>query len=282
MVWTGTTRVHGIDARRRGRPRGGAPQSRLGEPYAAWRSGPSRRACSRRTSIRGDRSSAGRASTLRRHGPRAPRRTLGRARHRARGPRQRRWAARASTRCRSSSRTRSGSRSFPEPRGFHRFPSRRACSARGIRRTRPCARSVLRARATSYASCATTPPATRSSASPGKRALGAGACSFARWSETSATSCGSSSTASVELWAGELGEAPLDHVIDDVAAVATSHLRRGDQVGLFVVASRILVRLAPRQGAAQAVAIAAALADAASFIDADRIASSTKSAWPSA
>ncbi|MDP9149885.1 MAG: DUF58 domain-containing protein [Myxococcota bacterium] len=76
--------------------------------------------------------------------------------------------------------------------------------------------------------------------------------------------------ASVDLWAGGLGEAPLDLVVDDVSAVACAHLRRGDRVGLVVVASRVLARIVPQQGAPQAAAIALALADGASFLDADR------------
>ncbi len=76
--------------------------------------------------------------------------------------------------------------------------------------------------------------------------------------------------ASVDLWAGELGEAPLDRVMDDVAAVASTHLRRGDRVGLAVSASRVLAWLVPDQGVAHAAVIAAALAAASSCIDADR------------
>jgi hypothetical protein len=38
--------------------------------------------------------------------------------------------------------------------------------------------------------------------------------------------------ASVELWAGEMGRAPLDVAIDEAAAVALRHLRRGDFVGV--------------------------------------------------
>jgi len=45
--------------------------------------------------------------------------------------------------------------------------------------------------------------------------------------------------ASIELWAGQPGHAPLDRVMDEVAGVATRLLRRGDRVGLAVTASRV-------------------------------------------
>jgi uncharacterized protein (DUF58 family) len=76
--------------------------------------------------------------------------------------------------------------------------------------------------------------------------------------------------ASVELWAGEVGRAPLDDAVDEVAALATRHLGRGDRVGLVVFASRLRSWLAPASGPAHAVKIAAALASAASTVDADR------------
>jgi uncharacterized protein (DUF58 family) len=76
--------------------------------------------------------------------------------------------------------------------------------------------------------------------------------------------------ASVELWAGEVGGAPLDDAVDEVAALATKHLGRGDRVGLVVFASRLRSWLAPASGPAHAVKIAAALASAASTVDADR------------
>jgi uncharacterized protein (DUF58 family) len=76
--------------------------------------------------------------------------------------------------------------------------------------------------------------------------------------------------ASVELWAGEVGAAPLDRVVEEVASVATRHLRRGDRVGLVVSASRLRSWIAPGEGGAHATGLAAALASAASCIDADR------------
>jgi len=76
--------------------------------------------------------------------------------------------------------------------------------------------------------------------------------------------------ASVELWAGEPGEAPLDRAVDGVAAMATDHLRRGDRVGLIVTASRLRAWIEPGAGAAHGAMLAGALASAASAIDADR------------
>jgi len=76
--------------------------------------------------------------------------------------------------------------------------------------------------------------------------------------------------ASVELWAGEPGSAPLDRVMEDVAALATRHLRRGDRVGLAVFASRLRSWIAPEDGAAHGAVLAGALASAASAVDVDR------------
>lgn len=76
--------------------------------------------------------------------------------------------------------------------------------------------------------------------------------------------------ASVELWAGHAGCAPLDRVVDDVAALTAAHLRRGDHVGLAVVASRILAWITPDGGPLHALRIAAALASSARMVDSDR------------
>ncbi|AKU99454.1 putative MEMBRANE PROTEIN [Labilithrix luteola] len=76
--------------------------------------------------------------------------------------------------------------------------------------------------------------------------------------------------ASVELWAGALGTAPLDLAIDELGGVAARHLAKGDSVGLVVFASRMRTWLAPSNGPAQASRIVAALASAASMVDADR------------
>lgn len=76
--------------------------------------------------------------------------------------------------------------------------------------------------------------------------------------------------ASVELWAGPLGLAPLDRVIDEAAALAAAHLRRGDHVGLAVVASRIHEWIEPAGGARQGLLLAAMLASSARIVDSDR------------
>lgn len=76
--------------------------------------------------------------------------------------------------------------------------------------------------------------------------------------------------ASVELWSGEPGHAPLDHAIEEVASCAARHLSLGDRVGLIVTASRLRSFLEPATGPSQASRIAAALASAASMVDADR------------
>jgi len=76
--------------------------------------------------------------------------------------------------------------------------------------------------------------------------------------------------ASIELWAGDAGDAPLDRMADQVASLATRLLRRGQRVGLAVTASRSRSWVAPKQGAAQGSRIAEALASASSAIDADR------------
>ena len=76
--------------------------------------------------------------------------------------------------------------------------------------------------------------------------------------------------ASVELWAGEPGHAPLDHAVEEVASCAARHLAKGDRVGLVVTASRLRSWLPPSTGPSQASKIAAALASAASMVDADR------------
>ena len=76
--------------------------------------------------------------------------------------------------------------------------------------------------------------------------------------------------ASVELWAGSPGTAPLDRVADDVSAAALRFLQRHERVGLVVTASRVRSWIAPGTGTTHAALLAGALASAASAIDADR------------
>src|SRR5262249_41939388 len=68
--------------------------------------------------------------------------------------------------------------------------------------------------------------------------------------------------ASIELWAGRPGRAPLDLAIEEASALTTRHLARGDRVGLFVVASEPRACLPPDHGPAQAQRIAHALLSA--------------------
>lgn len=76
--------------------------------------------------------------------------------------------------------------------------------------------------------------------------------------------------ASVELWAGPVGRAPLDLAIEEVAAVATRHLARGDRVGLTVIATGNRATVPPEQGPSQGHRILQALLDATACHDADR------------
>jgi uncharacterized protein (DUF58 family) len=76
--------------------------------------------------------------------------------------------------------------------------------------------------------------------------------------------------ASVELWSGPMGMAPLDRAIDLVATLAVHHLGVGDSVGLRIVAARELARLEPDHGRAQASRIVGALMDRTGVLDADR------------
>jgi uncharacterized protein (DUF58 family) len=76
--------------------------------------------------------------------------------------------------------------------------------------------------------------------------------------------------ASVELWAGPPGQAPLDRVADDVAAVAVRHLRSTARVGLIVAASRLRTWIEPEAGLPHAALVASALASMAAVVDADR------------
>jgi uncharacterized protein (DUF58 family) len=76
--------------------------------------------------------------------------------------------------------------------------------------------------------------------------------------------------ASVDLWAGHPGQAPLDAGVDEMASLAARHLARGDRVGLVVAASRVLGWIPPERGTAQGARLASALVSAASVMDSDR------------
>ncbi|MCA9598813.1 MAG: DUF58 domain-containing protein [Myxococcales bacterium] len=76
--------------------------------------------------------------------------------------------------------------------------------------------------------------------------------------------------ASVELWSGVLGKAPLDIAADEVAAVAQRHLARGDRVGLAIVGSRVLSWIPPDRGPAHGIALMTSLCQRATTYDGDR------------
>jgi hypothetical protein len=74
----------------------------------------------------------------------------------------------------------------------------------------------------------------------------------------------------VELWAGPFVRAPLDLAIDEVAAVATRHLSRGDRVGLFLCAPGLRVAIVPDHGPGHGQKIAHALTVGTGTYDAHR------------
>ncbi|WP_437668615.1 DUF58 domain-containing protein [Sorangium sp. So ce131] len=76
--------------------------------------------------------------------------------------------------------------------------------------------------------------------------------------------------AAVELWAGPLGRAPLDLMIDEASAIATRHLGRGDRVGLMILAPGPRVTIAPDHGPGHGQKIAHALTVGCCTYDADR------------
>ena len=76
--------------------------------------------------------------------------------------------------------------------------------------------------------------------------------------------------ASLELWAGELGKAPLDEGIDQIASVLHKYISLGDHVGLGVVAARVLAWIPPDTGAAHSARMRNALLKAAQHWDSDR------------
>jgi uncharacterized protein (DUF58 family) len=76
--------------------------------------------------------------------------------------------------------------------------------------------------------------------------------------------------ASVELWAGPPGRAPLDEGVDEMASLVSRHIARGDRVGLVVTASRVRAWIPPGRGTAHAARLALALMSAAEGVDSDR------------
>lgn len=76
--------------------------------------------------------------------------------------------------------------------------------------------------------------------------------------------------ASVELWAGLPGAAPLDLGIDEIATIARKHLARGDQVGLAILAGHMRGLLEPDNSPKHTHNIALLLSLATGTYDADR------------
>lgn len=76
--------------------------------------------------------------------------------------------------------------------------------------------------------------------------------------------------ASVELWAGPSGSAPLDLAIDELSALADHHLRMGDSVGLVMVGARELKWLSPQSGPHALGKLLEAVAFDSHTLDADR------------
>jgi len=76
--------------------------------------------------------------------------------------------------------------------------------------------------------------------------------------------------ASVELWSGPLGRAPLDLSIDEAASVCARHLSRGDRVGLVIYASTIRAFVPPDQGPSHAQKLAHLLITVTGTHDASR------------
>jgi uncharacterized protein (DUF58 family) len=76
--------------------------------------------------------------------------------------------------------------------------------------------------------------------------------------------------ASVELWAGPAGSAPLDLAIDELSALADHHLSMGDSVGLVMVGARELKWLEPQSGPRALGKILEAVSFESHTLDADR------------
>lgn len=76
--------------------------------------------------------------------------------------------------------------------------------------------------------------------------------------------------ASVELWAGRIGSAPLDLAIDSVSELVRHHLRGGNDVGLAVLASGVVHRVSAAHGAGHEARLLEALARAPSTLEPER------------
>lgn len=76
--------------------------------------------------------------------------------------------------------------------------------------------------------------------------------------------------ASVELWSGPVGRAPLDLAIDEAASICQRYLARGDRVGLAIYAATLRAFIQPDQGPAHGHKVAQTLLMATSTYDASR------------
>ena len=76
--------------------------------------------------------------------------------------------------------------------------------------------------------------------------------------------------ASLELWAGEIGQAALDDAVDQVASLLQRHIALGDQVGLAVLAARVLAWVPPDSGSKHMAHLVKGLLCSAQHWDADR------------
>ncbi|MCS6898209.1 MAG: DUF58 domain-containing protein [Myxococcales bacterium] len=76
--------------------------------------------------------------------------------------------------------------------------------------------------------------------------------------------------ASVELWAGPVGAAPLDGLIDDAAALVDRHLRYGNKVGAAVLGARVLGLIKPDRGPTHGARIHEMFSSATGVYDRDR------------
>ncbi|MET0410537.1 MAG: DUF58 domain-containing protein [Polyangiaceae bacterium] len=76
--------------------------------------------------------------------------------------------------------------------------------------------------------------------------------------------------ASVELWAGREGAAPLDLAIDAVASLIHEHVRQGNAVGLAIVTSQRTLWFNPERGSAHARRLTLALLDTPAALEPER------------
>lgn len=76
--------------------------------------------------------------------------------------------------------------------------------------------------------------------------------------------------ASVELWAGPLGRAPLDIAIDEAASLCARYLSRGDRVGVAIYGATVRAFVPPDQGPAHGQKLAHLLVTATGTYDASR------------